>query len=134
MAAEDKHGQTVVHYAARRGQLAILKYIRSVPAQRASEDSQRSVVTLEMENSYGLTPIVYALMNCQFNTFVYLRFKMRCKLTEERASWTVTQLIKQGVSAPTPGFDQAQAHQQRSKESILWLLMQEENGLGDAVA
>ena len=87
LAAQDKNGQTIVHYAARKGQLQMLKYLREIgPAYG---------VGLEMENSYGLTPIVYAMINNQLYTFVYLFFKMRCSLTAERASWTATQLVKQ---------------------------------------
>ena len=55
-------------------------------------------VTLEMENSYGLTPIVYAMMNQQVLTFIYLYFKLKCTLPVERASWATMQLIKQGSS------------------------------------
>ena len=47
-------------------------------------------VTLEMENSYGLTPVVYAMMNNKVHTFIYLKHKMGCALSEERACWTVT--------------------------------------------
>lgn len=86
LAQQDTHGQTIVHYAARRGQLAMLKYLREVgPA---------SGITLEMENSYGLTPVVYAMMNHKTYAFVYLYFKLRCDLTMERACWTATQMIK----------------------------------------
>ena len=52
-------------------------------------------VTLEMENSYGLTPVVYSMMNHQVYTFIYLFFKLRCNLPIERACWTTTQMIKQ---------------------------------------
>ena len=87
----------------------MLKYLREVgPAQG---------VTLEMENSYGLTPIVYAMMNNQVYTFIYLYFKMSCYLSSERASWTITQMIKQ----------------QTDRTEILQLLFHEET-LSDAVA
>ena len=65
----------------------MLKFLREVgPA---------SGVTLEMENSYGLTPVVYAMMNHKTYAFVYLYFKLHCSLTVERACWTATQMIKQ---------------------------------------
>ena len=87
LAATDSYGQTIVHYAARKGQLAMLKYLREVGPSRG--------VTLEMENSYGLSPIVYAMMNQQVYTFIYLRFKMQCQLSVDRACWTITQMTKQ---------------------------------------
>ena len=49
-----------------------------------------------MENSRGLTPIVYAMMNQRVYTFIYLYFKVKCRLSLEIAKWTVTQMIKQG--------------------------------------
>ena len=70
LAAKDTNGQTIVHYAARRGQLTMLKYLREI--------GTRYGVTLEMENMYGLTPIIYAMMNHQFYVFVFLYFKARC--------------------------------------------------------
>ena len=88
LAAVDTHGQTIVHYAARKGQLKMLKYLR--------EMGRPYGVTLEMENSYGLTPIVYTMMNQQVHSFIYLYFKIGCQLSEERACWTVTQMIKSG--------------------------------------
>ena len=42
LAAQDNYGQTIVHYAARRGQLALLKYLRDVGPAFG--------VSLEMEN------------------------------------------------------------------------------------
>ena len=35
------------------------------------------------------------MINHKFYTFVYLYFKLHCKLTAERACWTITQMIKQ---------------------------------------
>ena len=70
VAAKDNNGQTIVHYAAKRGQLSMLKYLREIGTKHG--------VTLEMENSYGLAPIIYAMMNQQFYVFVYLYFKARC--------------------------------------------------------
>ena len=65
----------------------MLKYLKEVGPSQG--------VTLEMENSYGLTPIVYAMMNNQLYSFIYLYFKVKVNLTIERACWTVTQMIKQ---------------------------------------
>ena len=58
----------------------MLKYLREVGPSYG--------ISLEMENDYGLAPIVYALINNQLYAFVYLYFKMRCSLSEERATWT----------------------------------------------
>lgn len=74
-------------------------------------------VTLEMENSYGLTPIVYAMMNHKVYTFIYLFSKIKAKFPAERAEWTTTQLVKQGSS----------------ETSIIQLLLHDEV-LGDKVA
>ena len=82
LGATDDNGQTIVHYAARRGQLTMLKYLR--------QEGEQHGVTLESPNSYGLTPIVYAMMNHKVHVFIYLYFKLRCELTQERAAWTVT--------------------------------------------
>ena len=60
----------------------MLRYLREVGAPQG--------VTLESENSYGLTPISYAMMNHKVHVFIYLYFKMHCKLTNERACWTIT--------------------------------------------
>ena len=65
----------------------MLKFIRQVGVEKG--------VTLEMENSYGLSPIVYAMINHKFYTFIYLYFKLKCELTAERACWTISQIIKQ---------------------------------------
>ena len=53
----DKNGCTLIHYAARRGELAMLQYLRELGKENG--------VDLEMENTYGMTPIVYAMMNNQ---------------------------------------------------------------------
>ena len=82
LAAQDMHGQTIVHYAARRGQLSMLKYLRDIGPSRG--------ITLEMENSLGLAPIIYAMMNQQVYTFIYLYFKLQCALTAEKAIWTIS--------------------------------------------
>ena len=65
----------------------MLKYLQEVGPDQG--------VTLEMENSYGLTPVVYAMMNHKVYTFIYLYFKLKCPLSVDRACWTVTQMIKQ---------------------------------------
>lgn len=65
----------------------MLRYLREVGTAEG--------VTLEMENSYGLTPVVYAMMNHKVYSFIYLYFKLRCHLSVERACWTTTQMIKQ---------------------------------------
>ena len=82
LGAVDTHGQTIVHYAARKGELAMLMYLRKVGGPHG--------VTLESENSYGLTPIIYAMMNHKVHAFIYLYFKMHCKLSSKKAQWTIT--------------------------------------------
>ena len=82
LAVKDNYGQTIVHYAARRGQLSMLKYLREV--------GPSYTISLEMENAYGLTPVVYAMMNHQVYTFIYLYFKVQVPLSKESAKWTVT--------------------------------------------
>ena len=68
----------------------MLKYLREVGPSYG--------ISLEMENAYELTPIVYAMMNQKVYTFVYLYYKVQVPLSLETASWTVTQMIKQGAS------------------------------------
>ena len=75
-----------MHYAARRGKLAMLKYLRDVGSSHG--------VSLEMENSFGLSPIVYAMMNQKVHTFIYLYYKVKCALSTETASWVITQMVK----------------------------------------
>lgn len=60
----------------------MLKYLQEIGPARG--------VTLEMENSYGLTPIVYAMMNHKVYTFIYLFSKIRVPFPVERAEWTTT--------------------------------------------
>ena len=55
LSAVDLHGQNIVHYAARKGQLDMLKYLNEIGPARN--------VTLEMENSHGLAPIMYTMLN-----------------------------------------------------------------------
>ena len=55
LAAKDTNGCTIVHYAARKGQLALLKQLREI--------GHGYGLSLEMENTYGLTPVVYSMMN-----------------------------------------------------------------------
>ena len=55
LAATDMHGQTIVHYAARRGELNMLKYLNEVGSQFG--------VSLQMPNAHGLAPIMYTMLN-----------------------------------------------------------------------
>ena len=66
----------------------MLKYLREIGPDHG--------VTLYMENSYGLTPVVYAAMNHEVYAFIYLFHKLKSEFLAERAAWVVTQLIKQG--------------------------------------
>ena len=70
LAATDLHGQTIVHYAARMGQLDMMKYLNEIGPERN--------VTLEMENAHGLAPIIYTMLNQKVFAFIYLYFKRKC--------------------------------------------------------
>ena len=39
------------------------------------------------------------MMNHKVHAFIYLYIKMNCKLTVERACWTITQMIKSGSTS-----------------------------------
>lgn len=70
---EDRFGQTVVHYAARSGKLGILKLLSTKLPSEA----------FEQVNKYGVPPVLYALTNQKFFTFVYLYLNKRCQVTAE---------------------------------------------------
>ena len=87
----------------------MLKYLNEVGEEHG--------VTMEMENDYGLTPVVYAMMNHKFYAFIYLYFKLKCPLEAERACWVITHMIKQ----------------QSNETKILQLILHDDN-LGPQVA
>lgn len=64
----------------------MLKYLREVGPSEG--------ISLEMENDYALTPVVYAMINHQVYAFIYLYYKLKCKLSTDRACWTTTQMVK----------------------------------------
>ena len=41
-----------------------------------------------------MPPVVYAMMNQKFYTWIYLYFKMKCTLDEATAVWCVGEMIK----------------------------------------
>lgn len=48
---EDCYGQTIVHYAARQGRLALLYYLNT-----------KEGLDLDRPNCYGITPVIYTLV------------------------------------------------------------------------
>jgi hypothetical protein len=78
----DVFDQTIIHYAARQGRLGILKHL--------------STLNLDFEkgNKYGISPVIYSLVNQQVYTFVFLAFKMGCELTPTLAMWSATEMVK----------------------------------------
>ena len=55
IAATDIHGQNIVHYAARRGELQMLKYLKEIGPANG--------ITLDMTNAFDLAPITYTMLN-----------------------------------------------------------------------
>ena len=89
LAATDLHGQTIVHYAARRGELNMLKYLNEIGPERN--------VTLEMENSHGLSPIIYTMLNQKVFAFIYLYFKQKCQFDRDSCEWAVKYMVRQST-------------------------------------
>ena len=89
LAATDSHGQTIVHYAARMGQLDMMKYLNEIGPERN--------VTLEMENAHGLAPIIYTMLNQKVFAFIYLYFKRKCQLDRDSAEWAVKHMVRQST-------------------------------------
>ena len=72
---------------------------------------------IEAKDNALMTALMNSVVSCNDYVFIYLYFKMKCYLSSERASWTITQMIKQ----------------QTERTEILQLLFHEET-LSDAVA
>ena len=67
----------------------MLKYLNEIGPARN--------VTLEMENSHGLTPIMYTMLNQNVHAFIYLYFKQKCLLTKDWAEWAVRHMVRQST-------------------------------------
>ena len=89
LAAQDIHGQTIVHYAARRGELQMLKYLEEIGPQHG--------ITLNMTNAFDLAPITYTMLNQQVYAFIYLYFKMKCPLDKDKAIWAIKHMVRQST-------------------------------------
>ena len=89
LSATDIHGQSIVHYAARRGELNMLQYLNKIGPERN--------VTLTMTNSHGLAPIMYTMLNQKVYSFIYLYFKMKCPLSKESVTWATTHMVRQST-------------------------------------
>ena len=86
LAATDMHGQTIVHYAARRGELSMLKYLNEIGPEHN--------VSVQMENAHGLAPIMYTMLNQKVYSFIYLYFKLNCELSEDSVTWATTHMVR----------------------------------------
>ena len=82
----DVHGQSIIHYAARRGELGIIKYLNEFKADCGLD--------FNAKNNYNMPPVVYAMINQKFYTWIYLYFKMNCTLEESTAVWCVGEMVK----------------------------------------
>jgi hypothetical protein len=51
---------------------------------------------LDRPNNYGITPVIYALVNDHFYTFVYLLMGGAVELQKSMATWAVGEVIKSG--------------------------------------
>ena len=86
LSARDIHGQTIVHYAARKGELSMLKYLNEIGPERN--------VTLQMENAHGLAPIMYTMLNQKVYSFIYLYFRLNCPLDKDSVTWAITHMVR----------------------------------------
>ena len=42
-----------------------------------------------------MSPLVYTMIHNNVYCFIYLRYKLKCKMTEQMAAWAIGEMVKQ---------------------------------------